>query len=232
MVIGIEPGSDRATVSLTVISAGLSNPSTSQRLADRISAAVRVCAQQTSRRLRLERIEIRDLARDVTDALLTGERSGLLERAIAGVTGADALVAVTPVFNGSYSGLFKSFLDLLPPRSLTGVPVLIAATGGSHRHSLMLDYAVRPVFGYLGALTVPTEIFAAAADLADPVTDAAITARADRAAGELLMLTRARSASGDDQARAGLDGTRTVRQPSTNQVDPDPATGRETTQTR
>lgn len=233
-MIQMEPQSGPAAVSLAVISAGLGDPSTSQRLADRLSAAVRTWAERELRALHIDRIEIREVARDVTEALLTGERSAPLTRALAVVTGADALVAVTPVFNGSYSGLFKSFLDLLPPRSLTCVPVLIAATGGSHRHGLMLDYAVRPVFGYLGALTVPTEVFASADDLLDPAADAAITARADRAARELLTLTRPRAAAvlTDGQVRAGRNGTRTVRQPSTSQVDPDPATGLDTTQTR
>ena len=230
------PESVNGAVSLAVISAGLGVPSTSQRLADRLDAAVRIAAEREARALHIDRIEIRDLARDVTEALLTGQRSALLARALDLVTGVDALVAVTPVFNGSYSGLFKSFLDLLPPRSLTCVPVLIAATGGSHRHGLMLDYAFRPVFGYLGALTVPTEVFATADDLRDPAADAAIRLRAGRAAVELLTLTQTQrrpvADPADGQLRTGLDGTRTVRQPSTRQVDPDPATGLDTTQTR
>ena len=217
-----------------ILSAGMGRPSTSQRLADRLSGSVESAASESSVALRSDRVEIRDLAHDVTEALLTGRQSGPLRAALASVTGADALVAVTPVFNGSYSGLFKSFLDLLPPRSLTGMPVLIAATGGSHRHSLMLDYAVRPLFGYLGALTVPTEVFAATQDLLDPVSDAAIVGRADRAAVELLRLSRPRSvaAATNGHAPPGPDGTRTARHPRMSQVEPEPAAGLDTTQTR
>ncbi|WP_181008696.1 NAD(P)H-dependent oxidoreductase, partial [Streptomyces sp. SM12] len=80
------------------------------------------------------------------------------------VTSADALIAVTPVYNASYSGLFKSFFDLVDPTALAGTPVIVAATGGTPRHSLVLDHAMRPLFGYLRALTVPTGVYAATAD--------------------------------------------------------------------
>ncbi len=67
------------------------------------------------------------------------------------MTGADGVIAVTPVFTASYSGLFKSFFDLIDPTALTGTPVLIGATGGTARHSLVLDHALRPLFAYLRA---------------------------------------------------------------------------------
>ncbi len=103
------------------------------------------------------------------------------------MTGADALVAVTPTFQGSYSGLFKSFLDLIEAGSLRGVPVLLAATGGTERHSLVIEHALRPLFSYLGALTVPTGVYAATADFGGEGS-AALAARVDRAAAELAAL--------------------------------------------
>src|SRR4029078_4709627 len=93
----------------------------------------------------------------------------------------------TPVFNASYSGLFKLFFDVVERDALAGMPLLVAATGGTPRHSLVVDHAMRPLFAYLGAATVPTGVFAAAEDWGQGATpaDAALAERIDRAAGEL-----------------------------------------------
>src|SRR5680860_16273 len=96
--------------------------------------------------------------------MLTGFPSPKLDAVIEAVTGADGLVAVTPIFTTSYSGLFKSFFDVLDDRSLTDMPILIGATAGTPRHSLALDYMIRPMFTYLHAVVAPTAVFAAAED--------------------------------------------------------------------
>jgi FMN reductase len=99
---------------------------------------------------------------------------------------ADGLIAVTPIFTASYSGLFKLFFDVLERDSLAGKPVLIGATAGTARHSLALDYAVRPLFAYLGAAVSPTAVFAAAEDWgtgADPI-EGALVDRIERAGRE------------------------------------------------
>jgi FMN reductase len=101
------------------------------------------------------------------------------------VAGADAIIAVTPIFTASYSGLFKSFFDVVDYDALAGKPVLIAATGGTARHSLALEHAVRPLFAYLRAVTVPTSVFAASEDWGGDTTDGALRDRIERAAGEL-----------------------------------------------
>jgi FMN reductase len=94
------------------------------------------------------------------------------------------VIAVTPVFSASYSGLFKTFFDVLEPELLDGKPVLVAATAGTARHSLVIDHALRPLFAYLHAVVVPTGVFAATDDFGDAGLDARIT----RAAGELAAL--------------------------------------------
>ena len=100
---------------------------------------------------------------------------------------ADAVIAVTPVFSASYSGLFKMFFDVLEDGTLEGKPVLVAATAGTARHSLVLDYAMRPLFAYLRADVVPTGVFAASSDFGTGSvgTTGSLSARIDRAAGEL-----------------------------------------------
>lgn len=172
---------------IAVVTAGLSRPSSTRLLADQIAAATDRAVRLHDLAAEVEVIELRDLARDLTDNLLTGFPSRALEQAIATVVNADALVAVTPVFSASYSGLFKSFFDVLEKDALAGKPVLPAATAGTARHSLVIDYAMRPLFAYLRAFAVPTGVFAASEDFgsthAGPLSE-----RVDRAARELADL--------------------------------------------
>ena len=95
------------------------------------------------------------------------------------------LITVTPIFNASYSGLFKSFFDVVEKDALNDKPVLLAATGGTARHSLALEHAVRPMFGYLRAVTVATAVFAASQDWGGDEADGHLRGRIDRAAAEL-----------------------------------------------
>jgi FMN reductase len=171
------------TTKLVVISAGLSTPSSTRLLADRLTAAVgaRVETEVTV-------IELRDLAHDITNNLLTGFAAPKLQDAIDALSTADGAILVTPIFTTSYSGLFKSFLDVLDPDALSGLPVLIAATGGTERHSLALDYSIRPLFTYLHAVVVPTAVYAASSDWG---SEQGLTDRIDRAAAELAPLMAA-----------------------------------------
>jgi FMN reductase len=165
---------------LAVITAGLSQPSSTRLLADRLAAAT-----TAARPAQVVTIELRDLAHDIVTALLTGFPGPALAQAIAQVTGADAVIAVTPLFNGSYSGLFKSFFDVLDPGALTGKPVLLGAAGGTARHSLALEHAIRPLFSFLRAVTMPTAVFAATADWGAGEAGRELTARIARAGAEL-----------------------------------------------
>jgi FMN reductase len=186
---------------LIVVSAGLSQPSATRLLADRLTAATRAGLETAGHEVDIEVIELRDLARDLVDHLLTGFPSPRLGAAIASVRGADGLIAVTPIFNASYSGSFKVFFDVLEQDALAGVPVLIGATGGSARHSLALDHAMRPMFAYLDAAVVPTAVFAATEDWGSETggVDGALTERIERAARDLVawMVARAPSVAAD-----------------------------------
>ncbi|MDO9379863.1 MAG: NAD(P)H-dependent oxidoreductase [Nocardioidaceae bacterium] len=179
---------------IAVVAAGLGAPSSTRLLADRLAAGVADAATVRGLDGRTPVVEVRDVAHELTDRLLTGFATGTLAEALATVSGADGVVAVTPVFSASYNGLFKSFFDVLDEHALAGVPVLAAATGGSPRHSLALDHAVRPLFSYLGALLVPTGVYAASADWGSVEDGAALARRVERAAGELVDLVAARPA--------------------------------------
>jgi FMN reductase len=166
--------------SLVVVSAGLSNPSSTRLLADSLAAATVDALEEVD----VTTIELRDLAHEITDHLLTGFPGERLAEAIDAVRRADGLIVVTPVFSASYSGLFKTFFDLLEEGLLDGKPVLVAATAGTARHSMVLDHALRPLFTYLHAVVVPTGVFAATDDFGD----AGLERRVTRAAGELAAL--------------------------------------------
>ena len=174
------------TFTVAVVSAGLSQPASTRLLADQLAGAVRTAAADRGDRVEVITLELRELAHDITDNLLTGFPSVTLQTALDAVSSADAVIAVTPVFSGSYSGLFKSFFDVLDRDALVGTPVLLAATGGSARHSLVLDYALRPLFAYLKADIVPTGVLAATADFGSDDAGRSLADRIGRAAGELL----------------------------------------------
>jgi FMN reductase len=180
------------TRTLAVVTAGLSQPSSTRLLADRLAAATDRALRLEDQRADIEVIELRPLARDLADHLLTGFPSPALGDALALVARADAVIAVTPVFSASYSGLFKSFFDLVDPDALAGTPVLLGATAGTSRHSLVIDLAMRPLFTYLHALTVPTGVFAASEDFGSGGSADALAQRVERAARELVALLEGR----------------------------------------
>jgi FMN reductase len=186
---------------IAVVTAGLSQPSSTRLLADQLGAAAARDLPDT----RVVTIELRDLAHDIVNNLLTGFPSPALRGAIDQVLGADGLIAVTPLYSGSYNGLFKSFFDVLDPEALAGKPVLIAATGGTARHSLALEHAIRPLFSYLRAVTVPTAVFAATQDWgAAGSSGRELTDRIERAGAELAaaISQRPTAAPADPYARA------------------------------
>ncbi|MEV6431972.1 FMN reductase [Nocardia sp. NPDC051463] len=168
---------------IAVISAGLAQPSSTRLLADRLAAAADRALTASGRAAHFDVIELRDHALDLAKNLVAGFPAAGLRETIGTVADADGIIAVTPIFNASYSGLFKTFFDVLEPDSLTGMPVLIGATGGTSRHSLALEHAVRPMFTYLRSVVVPTSVYAASEDWASADADG-LSARIDRAAVE------------------------------------------------
>lgn len=175
---------------LVVVSAGVSDPSTTRILANRIAEAVDVQVSKRGEGLEIEYVELRELAVSLGTAMSTGLYDEKLRAALDTVSGADGLIAATPVFAASYSGLFKMFFDALDKDALTSMPVIIVATAGTARHSLVLEYAMRPLFSYLRGTVMPTAVFAAtedfgAGDGAGGVSGAEMSNRVVRAAREL-----------------------------------------------
>jgi FMN reductase len=180
--------------SLVVVSAGLGQPSSTRLLADRLAAATERHLRERGVAPRVEVVELRDHAQDLTNHLLTGFPSPKLQAAIDAMLGADGLIAVSPIFSASFSGLFKLFFDVVERDGLAGMPTLIAATGGTSRHSLALEHALRPLFAYLNAATVATAVYAASEDWGRGglAADGSLVVRIDRAARELAQAVAAR----------------------------------------
>ena len=187
---------------LVVVTAGLGTPSSTRLLSDRLADATVRALEDGGESVEVDVVELRGLAHALADNLLTGFPSGDLVEAVDAVRRADGLIAVTPVFSASYSGLFKTFFDVLEPESLAGTPVLMGATAGTPRHSLVLEHALRPLFSYLRAVVVPTGVFAASEDFGST----GLAQRIERAAGELTSLVAGRPVTTEDQATGGFAG--------------------------
>lgn len=167
---------------LVAVSGGLSLESSTRRLIDRLVASAQRQAAAVGMDLQVVMVDLRDYARELGEGQITGTAAGPLQDAIDSLDTADALIVGSPTFKASYSGLFKSFWDLTLDGSIAGLPTLLAATGGSSRHSLMIEHYLRPLFSYLKALVMPTTVFAAAEDWAGDE----LAGRIDRAAEELV----------------------------------------------
>ncbi|MDO4785118.1 MAG: NAD(P)H-dependent oxidoreductase [Propionibacteriaceae bacterium] len=169
---------------IVIVSAGMGNPSTTRLLADRITDAVRARISARGEGVQVTHVELRHLLTDLATTMATGMASPRLEEAFGALRAADGVAVVTPVFTASYSGVFKLFFDVMDKDLLEGKPVLLAATAGTARHSLVIDHAMRPLFAYLRADIVPTGVFAATDDFAGAEE---LSARIYRAADELVV---------------------------------------------
>lgn len=188
---------------VVVVSGGMGSPSSSRMLSDQLAAAVRRELEGLEIQADIRTIELRTLAVDIANNMVTGFAPPALADALQTVADADALIVVSPVFSGSYSGLLKSFFDVLDNTALDGMPVLIAATGGSIRHSLMLDHAMRPLFSYLRARVVSTGVYAGPEDwgagsAGAPALDQRITRATRELAGMVAGTTTARRPRGPE----------------------------------
>lgn len=181
--------------SIVVISGGLGVPSTSSMLGEQLGKAAQASLQSQGFDATVTVVELKDYASDIANNMVSRYAAPRLAEVIDLVGAADAIVAVSPVFTASVSGLFKSFLDILDPKALESTPVLVAATGGSARHSMVVDYVMRPIFSYLRANIMQTGVFAAPEDWGGDTGGGELGARAERAGAELALAIAGRVAS-------------------------------------
>jgi FMN reductase len=175
---------DKQPFQLVVVTAGTGDPSSTRMLADRIAQRTADLAGRRGTELAARVIDLRELATEITAALVSQLVGPKLRQAVAALGEADGIVAATPVYKAGASGLFTSFFQILDNDLLIAKPVVLAATAGTARHALVVDEQLRSLFGYLRTAVVPTSLFAAPEDWGDP----ALNKRVDRAALELLLL--------------------------------------------
>jgi FMN reductase len=169
---------------VAVVSAGTSDPSSTRLLADRTAQRAAAVAARHGNTVTASVIDLRELAADISTALVSQLVTPKLAEAVTALGAADGIIAAAPVYKAGPSGLFTSFFHVLDNDLLIAKPVVLAATAGTARHALVADEQMRPLFAYLRTLTAPTALFAAPEDWGDP----ALNKRIDRAALELVLL--------------------------------------------
>jgi FMN reductase len=173
------------TTSIVAVSGSLHAPSKSSALLRAITTAIETRVDATT-----HLVEVSELAPELGSVL----RRDLLPAGPAHqlelIEAADLLVVASPVYRASYTGLFKHLFDLVSQNALRGTPVLVAASGGSDLHSLVIEHQLRPLFGFFEAHALPIGVYAKDADftgyeITSPDLTAAIERAADSAAGFL-----------------------------------------------
>ena len=130
-------------------------------------------------------IELADAAPHLFSALTPYQLAGRAREIVEAVEQADLLVVATPVYRASMSGALKHLFDLVDHRGFIGKPVVLAATGGSLLHGLVTEHQLRPLFGFLNALTLPTTVYAVESDFEDyQIATAKVRERIERVAEE------------------------------------------------
>jgi len=176
---------EKRPFSLVVVTAGTGEPSTTRMLADQTAQRVSaLAASRNGNEVAVQVVDLRELANEITTALVSQLTGPKLQKAVAALGEADGIIASTPVYKAGASGLFTSFFQVLDNDLLIAKPVVLAATAGTARHALVVDEQLRSLFAFLRTTVVPTSLFAAPEDWSDP----ALKTRIDRAALELLLL--------------------------------------------
>lgn len=182
---------------IMAVSGGLGKPSSTRMLTDRLTEAATTALADREVSVEVETVELRDYAHEIVNAMLSGFATGELKDVLDRLSAADGLIAVSPIYTTGASGLFKSFVDVIDNQALTGMPVLLGATGGTARHSLALEFAMRPMFTYLRTDVATTAVFAATDDWAGAGDDVnPLPARITRAGREFAELVAARQNAG------------------------------------
>ena len=153
------------TLNIVGFSGNLHRPSRTRAL---IEAVIdRIAAHHPANSVKADVFDILDLMPELGQAIGGPDLPAKLEQVIHRLETADAIVVGSPVYKGSYTGLFKHFFDLIDPQRLLGLPVVLTATGGGDRHALVVEHQLRPLFGFFSSHTIATSIYASERDFVD-----------------------------------------------------------------
>ncbi|RXZ72595.1 FMN reductase [Agromyces albus] len=178
-------------VSLVAVSGSLHSPSKTtvlvSEILDQFAAALGDHVE-----VETHLIELGEIGREFSGALRREELSPIAEAAVRRIESATLLIVASPVYRASFTGMFKHVFDFVGQYSLIDTPVLLAATGGSDRHSLIIDHQFRPLFSFFQAITLPIGVYASDADFVDYRIEApALRERIGQAVSRGLPVVRA-----------------------------------------
>src|SRR5690606_16357132 len=155
-----------AMIEIVAVSTGLSEDSTTTRLSERMLTSAQTALEAAGATVRTTHVNVRHLAKALTELTVSGFPAPQLEEAFAAVSRASAVITVAPVYKGAPAGIHTLFWQLIDDAALAGTPVLLGATGGTPRHSLAVESTLRPMISYLKGYALPTAVFAATDDWA------------------------------------------------------------------
>ncbi|AOF93991.1 FMN reductase [Sinorhizobium sp. RAC02] len=182
------------------ISGSVKRPSRTAHLVEQIVAAIARTAD-----VKTGHLDLAESAPVLFRALRADQLDDAGRAIVDSVEAADVLVVGSPVYRASYTGALKHLFDLVDFRALQGRRVILAATGGTPLHGLMLEHQFRPLFGFFGAVTVPTTVYAVEADFTEyTLTNTIVEARIERAVSELFDLLPGAAPAAGDLTNPGL----------------------------
>ena len=166
---------------VVAVSGGLQRPSRTLVVVERLLAVL-----GDSLPIDTHLVELGQIATRLAGAVHRAQVPVDLEAHIKAIESADLLIVGSPVYRASYTGLFKHLFDLVHHEALFDVPVLLAATGGSDRHALVIDHQLRPLFSFFQARTLPIGVYASEEDfsgyaISNPALDERIALAVTRA---------------------------------------------------
>lgn len=152
-------------LNIVAVSGGLNNPSKTESL---VQAILDELGQATP--INVHFIKFSEIGHLLGGAIYRNQLPQRVQDDLAAVEAADALIVGTPVYRASFTGLFKHFFDFVEQTALVDVPVLLAASGGSDRHALVLEHQLRPLFSFFQAQTLPIGVYATDRDFTHEYT--------------------------------------------------------------
>lgn len=189
-------------LNVVAVSGSLTHPSRTTALVEAIVAAFGSVIPIESHIITLNQLGPQ-LGGALTRAELPAEAEAELQR----IESADLLVVATPVYRASFTGLFKYTFDFVDQYALVDTPVLLAATGGSERHALIIEHQLRPLFGFFQALALPVGVYAHDSDFTDArpagyvISNEQLSDRIDKAIARALPLVKSSLAESEAVAR-------------------------------
>jgi FMN reductase len=166
------------------VSGSLHEPSKTTAL---VEALIAEFARRTDVDVQL--VEVTAIGPSLAGALRRDQLPPEVESTLQAIETADLIIAASPVYRASFTGLFKHLFDFVGQYALVGKPVLLAATGGGERHALIIEHQLRPLFAFFQALTLPLGVYASDTDFDGyALRDGALPKRIEQAVGRALPI--------------------------------------------